>query len=79
MQLKQKKKSPAKALTILSLIWLSGCGTEAIPDACAWLKPIDPSQGFQDRWTADEMRQIDALDQNIDRVCRRQNAFYAKS
>jgi hypothetical protein len=52
----------------LILISLNGC-TTAIPDACAWLRPVSPDQGFQDRWTHNEKVQIDQLDQSIDKNC----------
>lgn len=70
MRLRMNRKSAMKAIAMSTLILLSACA-DPIPEACAWLKPVQPDPGFQDRWTRDEKNQVDTLDKNIDQNCGR--------
>lgn len=63
------KKLILKVTAISMLTFLSACAAP-INDSCGWLKPIQPDEGFQTRWTRAEKVQVDALDKNIDKNCR---------
>lgn len=70
MRLKQIRRLTLKASLLLSLGLISACATP-IPNACAWLTDITPDAGYKARWTENEKRTIEALDENIDNNCHR--------
>lgn len=50
---------------------LHGCESVSVVERdCAFVKPIVPSESFEDRWTEDEMRQVVRLNDLYDQLCK---------
>lgn len=49
---------------------VSAC-TAAPPNDCVWVQRIVPSDGFEQRWTREEKRQVLTHNELVDRFCRK--------
>lgn len=57
-------------LALAMMILMASCAAESGGNECTWVREMIPSEGFPDRWTQSEKRQVVAHNRKVREFCR---------